>query len=118
MKIGLILLSSDGCYVDDRRQLPYRPSWDKELLTAFVRCNTVSEKGYALLPPSIQQLTSITLGIPTMAITIPELDSLPNILLVTRSPRKVRNGKPFRLDNYRKIAESFQLEIYIRKEEK
>jgi hypothetical protein len=62
MNIGTILLTEDNCYVDDRKQLPHRPTWDKEWLTTLVKLNTVSKKGYAMLPPSIQEVSSVTHG--------------------------------------------------------
>jgi hypothetical protein len=115
MTIGTILLTEDNCYVDDRKQLPHRAIWDKEWLTTLVSLNTISKKGYDMLPPSMQKVANVTHGEPSLAITIPELDELPDLLFVIRSTRRVSNGKKFKLDKYKRIAASCQIEIWKRK---
>jgi len=116
MKIGTIMLSQDGCFVDDRKNLPQgRPQWDKQWLKTLVGLNTVSKAGYDMLPPSIKEVATVTHGEPTLAITVPELDSLPDILFVVRSPRMTRNGKKFRLTNYETIMTEERFEIWKRK---
>ncbi len=114
MLIGTVLLSQDGMYIDDRKQLPYRPNWDKQWLKILVSLNTITKSGYDTLPPSIQAVAKVTHSEPTLAITIPELDALPDILYVVRSSRMAHKGKKFRLDNYEAILKEQRFEIYQR----
>ena len=115
MKIGTILLSQDGKYIDDRGNLPYRTLYDKEWLTKLVSLNTISKKGYDLLPPSMQEVATLHHSNPTLALTIPELDTLPDILFVVRSARMASGGKIFKLDKYKPIVMEQRLEIWSRK---
>ena len=116
MIIGTILLSQNDCFVDDRKNLPQgRPQWDKELLKTYVSLNTISREGYKLLPPSIQAVAKVTRKEPELAITIQELDALPDILYVVRSSRMTHGGKKFRLDNYEPILKELRFEVWKRK---
>ena len=112
MITGIVLLSQDGKYLDDRNQLPHRCSWDKELLTHLVSVNLISKYGYDLLPPSIKDVAKITNGEPELALTIQELNALPDTLIVVRSARMVSGGKVFRMDNYEPILTEQRIEIW------
>jgi len=96
--VGTILLTADRQYVIDEGRLPVRGNWDKELLTTLAKGNTVSQKGYEMLPPSIQDVVHITSGEPTFPVTIPEIDSLSDLLIVSHSYEISTVGKEFDLD--------------------
>ena len=113
--INTILLSKNGCYVDKDGNLPKRPKFDKELLTAFCKDQIVSEEGFNILPPSIQKVVKkqkdndITLGV-----TIPEIATYSNVLLVIRSQEDIIDGKIFRLDNFKCLVKAGEIEIWIK----
>lgn len=114
MIVGTILLSQDDCYIDDRKQLPYRPSFDKGLLKSLISMNTITNKGFNLLPGSIMSVAKIDNYNPSMAVTIRELDAIADLLIVSRSPRKCRNGKKFRFTNYKLLVKTAELELWSR----
>jgi len=115
MITGLILLSQDNCYLDAFGNLPRRPRWDKKLLTELVKVNTITKNGYDLLPDSIKKVARITHGEPQLALTIQELNALPDILMVVRSRYCNPDGKVFRMDNYEAIFKEERFEIWKRK---
>jgi len=115
MITGLILLSKDDKYLDGFGNLPARPQWDKDLLTELVRLNTITEAGYNLLPPSIRKVAHIAHMEPQLAITIEELNALPDILMVVRSQNVLPGGKTFRLTNYEPIFIEQRFEMWRRK---
>lgn len=112
--LGTILLTYDNIYLNtDDNSLPSRPEYDKELLTALCKGNTVSEDGYYLLPKSIQKqiVRSTIYNIP---ITIRELAKA-DILIVSRSYQNIVRGKVFRLDDFKLIVKDKKIEIWGRK---
>lgn len=110
--IGTILLTKDNHYVKADGSLPARPDFDKELLTAFCSGSRVSVKGYNMLPPSIQAVTTMVLKEPDIAITIPELGKA-SVLIVVRSIELVgASAKQFRLDKHRLIIKQRDIEIW------
>ena len=115
MTVGTILLSSDGNYLTREGNLPQRPAWDKEWLKTMVSLNTISHAGYDTLPPSIRDISTVTNGDPTMAITIPELGHLPDLLYVVRSSQPAPGGRKFRLDEYESVLKEQRFEVYRRK---
>jgi len=109
-----LLLDQHDNYVYDDDTLPRRPLWDKELLTAFVKDERLSEAGYNMLPRSIAMLTTKSEYEP-YPITIPEIDGLADIILVTRGKGQPKSGKIFRFDNFRRILAADNLEVWSRK---
>ncbi len=114
--IGTILLSKDNKYIDKDGKLPVRPAYDKDMLRAFVKGNSVSAAGYEMLPPSIRGLVGMTGASDgrTMPITILELAAC-DLLLVNRAEEELDGGKVFRLDNFKCIVEEKQIELWIKK---
>ena len=112
---GILLLTEDNMYVDDRGNLPHRPMYDKDLLRTLVDLNTITHRGFNLLPKSIQKVATISNVNPTLALTIQEVDALADFLIIVRSARRVRGGKKFRLDKFEQIAAPGQIEIWKRK---
>ena len=96
--VGTILLTADRQYIIDEGRLPVRPAHDKELLTTLAKGNTVSQKGYDMLPPSIQKLVTVTKGQPSFPVTIKETDALSDLLIVSHSYEVSPVGKEFDLD--------------------
>ena len=115
MITATILLDSNDCYVDWNGKLPQRPHYDKELLTAFVSMGLISQAGKDMLPSSMKDISTLTLSEPTLPITIPEIDGLTDLLIVSRSVKKVQGGKVFRMDNFKHIASGGRIELWVRK---
>jgi len=111
MKIGTILLNKDDKYIKGDGNLPHRPKHDKYLLSNLVAKEAiVSDKGYSLLPPTMQKLCIV--GDSNLAITIPELNSC-DLLIISRSTEVFEGGKPFRLDNFKCLVKDRRLELWI-----
>ena len=118
MILGTLKLDSEDRYVYVDRTLPTGPSWDKELLKAFISCNVISEEGKEILPPSLQKIAySDKLGFheTTLAIKISEIAAFADILIVTRVSSKPLQGDKFRFDNFEMIVATGQLEIWKHK---
>lgn len=119
--VNTILLSKNGCYVDNNGKLPKRPSFDKELLSAFCQDQTVSHNGYLGLPPSMRKKVKVPSDLMTrkceitMAVTIPEISELSGVLLVIRSTEDIQDGKQFRLDKFKCLVKNGELEIWVKK---
>lgn len=113
--VGTLLVDKNDCYVYAPGTLPDRTSWDKEMLKEMASGETVSKKGYDMLPPSIQAVVSVTHGQPTFPVTIEEINGLADVLIVTRVPSKDFECKKFRFDNFKKIVGEGTLEIWVRK---
>ncbi len=111
--VGTILLTHNNYYVDQAGNLPVRPKHDKKLLTELCIGKTVSNAGYELLPPSIQKLCMVS-DRPIVPITIQELGQC-DILIVSRSPQELVEGKVFRLDNFNCIVKDRKIEIWSKK---
>ena len=117
MTIGLMLLSSDGFYIDNLGKLPKRPSWDKEFITKLIKGKRVlcSKATLDTLPKSILDAAyfttnpdveyDINFGIDTFKIK-------PDLLIVTRSNHELGQGKLFRLSDYNLVLNRNGLEIY------
>ena len=114
MIIGTLLLTENDYYIDDRKNLPRRTTWDKALLTSLVSMNTITHKGYMLLPPSIQEVATIHNSDPSMAVTIKEVDALADLLMITRSARLTRGGKKFKFTHFKCILKEPRFEIWKR----
>jgi len=116
MIVGTILLTADRQYVIDEGRLPLRGSWDKELLTTLATDQQVSYEGYEMLPPSIREVTSRTEGEPTFPVTIPEIDALSDILIVSHSYEVSTIGKVFDLDrSFKLLTVGKKTSIWVRK---
>jgi len=116
--INTILLSQNDCYVDKDGNLPKRPSFDKELLTAFCKNQVVSENGYNGLPPSMRKIVrkqKMNDEEISLAITIPEIDKYSDVLIIIRSSETLENGKIFRLNNFKNLVKNENIEIWIKK---
>ncbi len=114
MTVGTIILDEHDNYVYASGQLPIRPLWDKELLSAMIEFGTVSEGGYKLLPDSLRSLSSKTHGEPQTPITIQEINYLSDILIVVRGRSRDFEGKKFRFDRFDRILATGQIEIWRR----
>ena len=115
MIIGTLILDLQDRYVSDDGRLPTRPNFDKVWLSAMVENSLISKEGFDTLPLGMQKLATITHGRPTLCITIPEIGTLANILIVTRSYEAMPDGKVFRLEAFEEIAKSGQFVMYKRK---
>ena len=115
MTTATIILDAHDMYVGNDDQLPSRPSFDKAFLSNMVAKNSVSQEGFDLLPLGMQKLSTITQGEPELPITIREIAGLTDMLIVVRSYMALGKGKKFRLDNFKRVAKSGQLEIYFRR---
>ena len=116
MIVGTILLDENDCYTYDNGKLPGRPDFDKELLTFLTKNNTVSHEGYRMLPMSIKRVTyGITHGMPTFPVTIPEIDALSDLLIVSRGKVNGENGKKFRFNRFELITTQREIELWKRK---
>ena len=116
MIVGTILLDADDCYTYDNGELPNRPTFDKELLTFLVKGKAVSHKGYRMLPMSIKKVISeITSKEPEFPVTIPEIDGLSDLLIVSRGNKNGENGKKFRFDKFKLITTQREIEIWKRR---
>ena len=115
MVTATILLDPNDNYIDWDGNLPKRPHYDKELLTALISMNSVSSDGYSTLPNSMQELCKLAHCEPSLPITIPEIDGLTDLLIVSRSVDKVQGGKRFRMDNFKHIASGGRIELWVRK---
>jgi len=115
--VNTILLSVDGYYVDNDGNLPERPSYDKELLTAFCKNAVVSQKSYDIVPPSMQKYLKISKDPKeiNVAFSIPEINELSDVLIVIRSQKKLKDGKKFRFDNFKLLTIQGNIEIWIKK---
>jgi len=111
MIVGTILLTADRQYVIDGGRLPTRGSWDKELLKTLAKGHYVSDKGYEMLPPSIQAVVKQAdkWQEPEFPVTIREIDSLSDLLIVSHSNEVSPIGKVFELNR------SFELLTYGKK---
>jgi len=117
MKVGILLLSADGYYVDEDGFLPARPDFDKKLLLGLCNNQTYicSPKTLETLPLSLlmigEKATSeeydINLGVKTLY-TLP-----PHLLIVVRSNEELKAGKKFDLTGFRQVYDSNDLELYI-----
>ena len=116
MVVSTILLTRDNKYVKEDGSLPKRPNFDKKLLTELVRGQIISPEAIEMLPASI---TNVAVwnnrSEPTIGITIPEIDALTDLLIVSRSNETILGGKTFRLDNFNLIVTTPHLDLYKRK---
>ena len=124
MTLGILLLSSDGFYVDEEGNLPQRTLWDKQFLLDLCRDRKViaSDSTIGHLPKSLLDVCKsvdnsarpfgydINLGIETYNM----YDT--DILLITRSAEPLHKGKIFKLDDYDFILKQGDLEIWILKQ--
>jgi len=117
MVVSTILLSRDNKYVKDDGSLPKRPNFDKALLKALCENQIVSDEAYDMLPPSIKSVVNLPTKWeePGIGITIPEIDALTDLLIVSRSNETILGGKTFRLDNFNLIVTTPHLDLYKRK---
>ena len=119
MVVSSILLSRNGCYVDEDGNLPPRPSFDKAFLAALVRGQHISDSAYLMLPSSMRDTTfsATNAGVePEIGITIPEIAGLTDLLIVVRNSQNLSSGKKFRLDAFDLIVSFEHIEIYRRKQ--
>ena len=114
MTVATLLLDKNDNYVYADGSLPTRTTWDKELLKTFIQFGLISKEGYDLLPPSLQKVSTRALSKPSTPITIKEIATLSDILIITRS-KDERKGKRFRLDEFEPVAKEQRLEIWRRK---
>ena len=113
--IASIILTRDNVYVSEDGKLPSRRGvdFDKELLTGLARGNTVSKKGYMMLPNSIKKEVHCDGRELTYPVTVPEIDAFADILLVVWSRELIR-GKSFRFDNFELLKDQRDISIYKR----
>lgn len=112
--LGLILLAQDNTYINYNGTLPKRPDWDKPLLSAFLKGQTVSYSAWKILPPSIQKIVKCSdIADSKAPVNIRELAKT-DVLLVVRSTAK-GNGKRFRLDKFECLTKNKECELWLRK---
>jgi len=110
-----LLLDENDHYVYDNGNLPNRTQWDKKLLSNIINKELVTNAGMELLPPSLQEKVRLTQGVPTVPITVPEIEALADILIITRVASTGQPGKKFRLDNFIPILKEQRIEVWRRK---
>jgi len=110
--VATLLLDRNDNYVLEDGSLPRRPQWDKALLETFVIGESLSEDGYNMVGKKLKENVFVTHGEP-YPITIPEINALADIILVTRSYTSGK-GKRFRFNNFEKVLSTGQLEIWRR----
>ena len=110
--VGTILLDKDNHYVDNCGGLPKRPPFDKELLSAVCKGQTISYEGFDLLPPSITNIMSRANDDYSVPITIRELVEA-DVFIVVRSVQPCNGGKKFRFDNFKQIGYG-NIDIFIK----
>jgi hypothetical protein len=110
--VGTILLDQNDIYVDNCGRLPKRPPFDKELLSAVCKGQTVSYTGFDMLPPSITNDMSRPGEDYSVPITIRELAEA-DVLIVVRAPQPCNGGKKFRFDKFKQIGYG-NIEIFIK----
>ncbi len=116
MIIATILLDEQDKYVYADDTLPARTTWDKKLLGTFINRQKVSKQGYDMLPPSLQKtVEQAKFFEEPYPITVPEIDALADILVVTRSTSRSLAGKIFRMDKFEPVLKSQGIEIWKRK---
>ena len=119
MKVGILILSLDNCYLSADGKLPKRPKFDKALLTALCRDHKVIVGPHTRksIPDSLLKDSEIidwygdydlNLGIVTMKINPPHL------LIVVRSIVNLPEGKKFDLSGYSSYFKSLHLELWIK----
>ena len=117
MEIATLLVDTNDVYSYDGI-LPMRSTWDKELLKAFIKCNTISVNAVSILPPSLAKVAKVTGKEPTMALKVKEIDALADIIIVTRVPKRsgYKGGERFRFDKFEPVVKTDTLEIWRRKD--
>ena len=112
--INTILLDKYNHYIDSEGDPPRRPSFDKQLLTAFCYNQFVSKKGFDLLPKSIQKFVTVDDNNITRGITIKEISNLSTVLLIIRSKKTIKRGKKFRLNCFNNLIKEKNIELWVR----
>ena len=115
MILGTLKLDSEDRYVYVDGTLPTGPTWDKELLKAFIACNKISGEGYDILPPSLMRESEVSAYSMTLAIKISEIAAFADMLIVTRVSSKPLQGSKFRFDNFEMIVATGMLEVWKHK---
>jgi len=111
--IGTILLDRNDNYVYENGKLPDRVDDDKEWLKYFLDKEVISFHAASLLPPSMLQNRLVGMR-NTVPVTIKELAEA-DILIVIRNDVYNRAGKKFRLNAFKKLFNTREVEIWIRK---
>jgi hypothetical protein len=122
MRIGLLLLTQSGAYIDEDGNLPDRPLWDKQFLmdiTEGMRCKA-SYNTYNSLPERLKRTCDVIPGFRRndktkkydIHLGIDGLEEV-DLLIITRS-HYIGEGKVFRLDKFRMILKIEELEIWKR----
>ena len=113
--ICTLLLDERDNYTYTNGKLPIRPLWDKDLLKTFIKNETLSKEGHTMLPPSLKEGASITHSKEPYPITVPEIDAIADILIITRGKSRGVDGRKFRLTKFERILSTQGLEIWRRK---
>lgn len=119
MTQGIILLSQDGFYSNAMGRLPERPSWDKDFITELIRGKTVlcSYNTLKDLPKSMFNIASFTTNVNATYDINFGIDTFktakPDQLIVVRSKETIIVGKHYKLDSWKSIYKSKDLEIYV-----
>ena len=115
MTVATLLLDINDMYVNKDGGLPEgRPSWDKELLRSMISCSVISPEGANILPDSMTN--GMIDNKFTMPITIQEVNDTADMIIVIRAYSMSLEGKQFRLDDYNKIVDLGQIELWFRKD--
>jgi hypothetical protein len=118
MKIGIILLSKNDYYMDEKGCLPSRPTFDKKFITDFIEGKKVlcSIKTMRSLPESmlskayfttdINSDYDINFGIDTFS------KARPDILIVIRSQVNIVSGYKFRMSQWSNFYRTKNMEMW------
>ena len=122
MKIAVVLISRDGYYLGENGELPFRPSFDKELITFLATDKVVlcSENTEKTIPPSIRKVAKAITTDPTddwdtnFGINTFSEDS--DYFVVVNSISDLGGGKEFKLsritDKYTLAVQFGPVDIY------
>ena len=116
MTLGTLILDQFDNYVYEDGSLPPRTTWDKDWLAFLVSKNIVTDEGRGSLPPSMIKLCNVS-TCPTLAVTIPEIGALADVIIVTRVIKvDSKPFKRFRFDGFECLVKANILEVWIKED--
>jgi hypothetical protein len=125
MSLSVVLLSSDGFYVGPNDELPVRPEFDKDLLTALARGSQIlcSKATLLQLPKSFKRISKTITTNPSdswnLNFGIATFTALSDVFLIIHSQEPLRDGKKFKIDwlkaNYTNKYTSPEISIWLLK---
>jgi hypothetical protein len=123
MKTSVILISSDGYYINDEGKLPARPVWDKAMITKLCQGKTIlcSRNTDATIPNSIRSKAKAVVTDPTLDwdvnFGISTFTEQSDIFIVVKSQLPCLGGKRFKTDileaNYWRCYSTLEFDLWI-----